>query len=166
MGLLAMAISNNSFEDGTGVPDNWTLTTTGEDNFAEFTGTAFTPKGGIEAFFYGWPTEAGVFDWSDVTSDPAEFDGGTVTYETWALDWLDDLGDLAEPGDAAFDSGVNDYEDWELDYYATFVGTDAAFGITLDYESFEDSWWTTMPGATGATFNSGANAYESFESGW
>jgi len=80
-----MAITNPDFELGDGVPTGWTLTTTGANTYADFS----TFGGGVESFYWGWPGEADVSDWTGITGVPAEFDSAVHAYETWDLTWID-----------------------------------------------------------------------------
>ena len=161
-----MAITNPDFELGDGVPTGWTLTTTGANTYADFS----TFGGGIESFYWGWPGEADVSDWTGITGVPAEFDSAVHAYETWALTWIDTWAHAS--GLAGYFNGATEVFDsfeWTTWYTTVPTPVTAIFGGVDAFESFEGIWWVALPAPAAATFDNkwgggGAPvAFENFE---
>ncbi len=164
-----MAIKNPSFEDGDGIPTDWTLTTAGTDSYAEFNSFG----GGIESFCIGWPGENDVAGWEYLPTSPipAEFDNSVHPYETWDLQWIEIWAHAAGLA-AYFNAGTETFDDFEWTTWYTTVPSPvvAMFDAgTVPRENFEGIWWATLPAPVAAQFDDkwgGGGApqvYESFE---
>lgn len=129
-----MTIKNKGFEDGDGIPTDWTLTTAGTDNYAEFSSFG----GGVESFYWGWPTENHIFDWTELPTSPkpAEFDGSVNPFETWMLQWIETWEHAG--GISAYFNGKLHYDNQLGNFTAGLWITGAISGNTAKIVADED----------------------------